>query len=104
MYTIFQTETFSKWLAKLKDLRGKVAVARRIERAQTGNLGDVKSVGEEVWEMRIPVGAGYRAYYTKEGDRIIILLCGGDKSTQERDIRKAGQLAKEVKNDPPETV
>lgn len=104
MYAIYQTEIFSKWLAKLKDIRGKVAVARRIERAQAGNLGDVKSLGGEVWEMRIPVGGGYRVYYTKEGDRIILLLCGGDKSTQERDIQKARQLAKEVKDDPTQTV
>ncbi len=77
-------------------MRARIAIARRIERAQSGNLGDAKSVGERVYEMRIDMGPGYRLYYTMRGDEIIILLVGGDKSTQERDIEKAIEMAKEI--------
>lgn len=69
---------------------------RRMERAQSGNLGDVKSVGESIYEMRIDMGPGYRLYYTMRGDEMIILLVGGDKSTQQRDIDKAIEMAKEI--------
>ena len=72
------------------------AIARHLDRAAAGNLGDVKSVGEGVSEMRIDVGAGYRAYFTMRGNAIVILLCGGEKKTQRRDIQHAAQLAKEV--------
>lgn len=96
MYNIQQTQKFSQWLTKLKDMRARVAIARRVERAQSGNLGDVKSVGESVYEMRIDMGPGYRLYYTMRGDKLIILLVGGDKSTQQRDIDKAIEIAKEI--------
>lgn len=96
MYNIQQTQKFSQWLIKLKDMRARIAIARRIERAQSGNLGDAKSVGESVYEMRIDMGPGYRLYYTMRGDEIIILLVGGDKSTQQRDIEKAIEMAKEM--------
>lgn len=96
MYNVQQTQKFSQWLRKLKDMRARIAIARRIERAQGGNLGDVKSVGESVYEMRIDIGPGYRLYYTMRGDEIIILLVGGDKSTQQRDIDKAIEMAKEI--------
>ncbi len=96
MYNIQQTQKFSQWLIKLKDMRARIAIARRIERAQCGNLGDAKSVGESVYEMRIDMGPGYRLYYTLRGDEIIILLVGGDKSTQQRDIEKAIEMAKEI--------
>lgn len=96
MYTIQQTHKFSKWLTKLKDMRARIAIARRLERAQGGNLGDVKSVGERVFEMRVDMGAGYRLYYTMRGNELIILLVGGDKSTQQRDIEKAIEMAKEI--------
>jgi len=98
MYLIKQTEIFSKWLFKLKDIKAKVAILRRIERIKKGNFGDYKSVGFNVSELRITVGAGYRVYYTKKGDEIIILLIGGDKSTQSKDILKAQQLCKELNN------
>ena len=71
-------------------------LVRRIERVQSGNLGDVKSVGESVYEIRIDMGPGYRLYYMMRGDEIIILLVGGDKSTQQRDIEKAIEMAKEI--------
>lgn len=96
MYTIQQTHKFSQWLTKLKDMRARIAIARRLERAQDGNLGDVKSVGERVFEMRVDMGAGYRLYYTMRGNELIILLVGGDKSTQQRDIEKAIEMAKEI--------
>lgn len=95
-YLIQQTRTFSKWHQSLRDIRAKVAIARRIDRAKAGNLGDVKSVGEGVSELRIDVGAGYRVYFTMRGEVVIVLLAGGDKSTQPADIKKAQKLAKEV--------
>ena len=99
MYNIKQTEKFSKWLLKLKDLQGKIAIARRIERMRNGNFGDYKSVGKTVSELRIDKGPGYRVYYTIKDDEIIILLIGGDKSTQSKDIDKAQNLAKEYNNE-----
>ncbi|MDD5716795.1 MAG: type II toxin-antitoxin system RelE/ParE family toxin [Sulfuricurvum sp.] len=96
MYNVHQTQKFSQWLTKLKDIRARIAIARRVERAQSGNLGDVKSVGESVYEMRIDMGPGYRLYYTMRENEIIILLVGGDKSTQQRDIDKAIEMAKEI--------
>jgi putative addiction module killer protein len=96
LYTVRQTEEFSVWHKGLRDLRARVAIARRLERAAAGNLGDVKPVGEGVSEMRIDLGAGYRAYFTWRGNTIVILLCGGDKKTQQRDIKRAVRLAKEV--------
>lgn len=96
MYTIQQTHKFSQWLIKLKDMGARIAIARRLERAESGNLGDVKSVGESVFEMRVDMGPGYRLYYTMRGNELIILLVGGDKSTQQRDIEKAIEMAKEM--------
>jgi len=98
MYLIKQTEIFSKWLTKLKDIQGKVAILRRIERIKMGNFGDSKSLGDETSELRIPTGPGYRVYYTKKADAIIILLVGGDKASQSDDIQRAKQLAKELKD------
>jgi len=99
MYIIKETEIFSKWLLKLKDNRGKVSILRRIKRATQGNFGDHKSVGDSVSELRITTGGGYRVYYTKRGDKIIILLIGGDKSSQSKDIEKAKALAKEYQDE-----
>ncbi|MEK7990618.1 MAG: type II toxin-antitoxin system RelE/ParE family toxin [Thiotrichaceae bacterium] len=99
MYEIKSTEAFSKWLSKLKDMKGRIAVARRIERMQYGNFGDVKSVGTSISELRITTGPGYRIYFTQKEDKIIILLIGGDKSTQSKDIEKAKQLLKEYNNE-----
>ncbi len=99
MYLIKQTESFTKWLTKLKDIKGKVAVLRRVDRLKDGNFGDHKSVGSNVSELRISVGAGYRVYYTVKETEIVILLIGGDKSTQSKDIAKAQQLYKELENE-----
>jgi putative addiction module killer protein len=95
MYKIKETTYFSKWLSKLKDVRGKVTIFRRITRLKDGNFGDHKSLGNNISELRISVGPGYRVYFTKKNNEIIILLVGGDKSTQSRDIEKAKLLAKE---------
>jgi len=96
MYTIKETETFSKWLIKLKDIQAKVSILRRIERVKEGNFGDHKSVGKEVSELKVPTGPGYRVYYTLHKDEIIILLVGGDKSTQSKDIDKAQQINQNI--------
>ena len=99
MYEIKSTKIFSKWLSKLKDMKGRVAVARRIERIEHGNFGDVKPVGTAISELRITTGPGYRVYFTKREEQIIILLVGGDKSTQSTDIEKAEKLLKEYDNE-----
>ena len=96
MYEIRRTETFSKWLDKLRDARARVRVLSRLTRAEDGNLGDTKPVGESVSEMRIDYGPGYRVYFTKRRKTIIVLLIGGDKSSQEQDIKRAIQLAREL--------
>ncbi len=96
MYIIKQTDTFWKWLRKLKDIKGKVAVLRRIDRMKLGNFGDHKSIGENISELRITTGPGYRVYYTTQNEEIVILLIGGDKSTQSDDIKKAKQINEEL--------
>jgi len=91
--TVTQTEDFAEWLKKLRDRNAAAIIAARIGRVSRGLLGDVEPVGEGVSELRVDVGPGYRVYFTKQGDAIIILLCGGDKSSQQRDITKAKKLA-----------
>lgn len=95
-YLIQQTKSFAKWHQSMRDLRAKVAIARRIDRVKSGNLGDVKSVGEGISELRVSVGAGYRVYFTIRNGLIVVLLAGGDKSTQQADIKRARELAREV--------
>lgn len=95
-YLVQLTEEFAVWHKSLRNLKTRIASARRLDRAAAGNLGDVKPVGEGVSEMRIDVGPGYRTYFTWRGNAVVILLCGGDKKTQQRDIKRAAQLAKEV--------
>ncbi|WP_322364932.1 type II toxin-antitoxin system RelE/ParE family toxin [Pseudomonas sp. Teo4] len=96
-YIVEQTESFALWLTGLRDLRAKLAVGRRLERAAAGNLGDYKSLGEGVSELRIDFAAGYRIYFTRKEGRLILLLVGGDKSSQVADILKARKLVKELK-------
>jgi putative addiction module killer protein len=93
---IHETETFSSWLTALRDKQGRARIAVRIQRLAFGNPGDVKPVGEGVSELRIPFGPGYRVYFVQRGAIVIILLCGGDKSSQDKDIAVAKQLAKEI--------
>lgn len=96
MIEVRQTETFSKWLIKLRDLRARARIQARIDRLELGNAGDVKPVGEGVSEMRIDYGPGYRVYFIQKGSELIILLAGGDKRTQSRDIQNAIEIAKEL--------
>jgi putative addiction module killer protein len=94
MYLIEQTVTFRSWLAKLKDRGARARIDTRVERLSRGNPGDVKFVGEGVLEIRIDYGPGYRVYYMRKNERLILLLAGGDKRTQARDIREAIELAR----------
>ena len=96
MYEIRRTDVFSGWLDRLKDGRARARILARLDRVAEGNLGDTKPVGEAVSEFRIDYGPGYRIYYTKRRKTIIILLVGGDKSTQEKDIKRAIQLARDL--------
>jgi putative addiction module killer protein len=95
MYTIKQTSEFSEWLGSLRDKRGASRIVMRLERAAAGNLGDTKPVGEGVSEMRVDHGPGYRVYFIRRGDTVVVLFCGGDKSSQQRDIADAKRLARE---------
>ena len=94
MITLRQTETFSSWFSSLKDRSGRVRILSRLDRFAMGNFGDVKAVGEGVSEIRIDTGPGYRLYFVRRENMVIVLLCGGDKSTQDRDIARAKDLAK----------
>ena len=93
MVEIRQTAEFSAWMAGLRDRRAKGKIVARIDRLSLGNPGDVASVGEGVSELRIHYGPGYRVYFVQRGNILIVLLCGGDESTQEQDIKKAKSLA-----------
>ncbi|AAZ38077.1 MULTISPECIES: type II toxin-antitoxin system RelE/ParE family toxin [Pseudomonas syringae group] len=93
MTTIKQTSTYMAWERRLKDQKAKAAIAARIFRVANGLMGDVSPVGQGVSELRIHVGPGYRVYFQQRGDELILLLCGGDKSSQSRDIETAKRLA-----------
>ena len=93
---IKQTHQFTNWLSKLKDTRAKQKIASRIRRLSFGNFGDVKPVGEGISELRIHEGKGYRVYLTQLNGMVVILLCGGDKKTQSRDIATAKTIAKDL--------
>ncbi len=90
---IRQTVVFVQWLARLDDLTARAAILRRIARLGAGNAGDVAPVGEGVSELRVHVGAAWRVYFIQRGERLVILLCGGSKRTQARDITRAKRLA-----------
>lgn len=95
MPAVRQTETFSAWLKDLRDARGRVKILARIQRLEDGNAGDVAPIGDGLSEMRIHFGPGYRVYYVNRGGELILLLCGGDKGSQQRDIEAAKKLARE---------
>lgn len=95
MIEVRQTEHYAKWFRSLRDKQAKVRIDIRIRRLSLGNPGDVKSVGEGISELRIDHGPGYRVYYLRRGNEYILLLAGGDKSSQSRDIEKAKAMAKE---------
>lgn len=96
MYRLRETAVFGKWLRALGDMRAKARILARLDSARLGNLGDARSVGGGVSEMRVDVGAGYRVYFTRRHRIILVLLCGGDKSSQTKDIANAKQMAKTV--------
>lgn len=89
MFTVLKTEYFEKWYKRLKDSKAKVRIDMRLQHMELGTLGDVKSVGNGVFEARIHYGAGYRLYFCQKESVIIIMLVGGDKTTQQEDIEKA---------------
>ena len=91
-----ETDEFSSWLRALRDHIAKARILVRIQRLAQGNAGDVKPVGEGVSELRIHHGAGYRVYYIQRGEELIVLLCGGDKDSQDKDIARAKKLAREL--------
>ena len=99
MIEVVQTGEFDRWIRKLKDRQGKLRILKRIDRLANGNAGDVAPVGSGVSELRLNVGPGYRVYYLQEVDALVLLLCGGDKSTQPKDIEQAHELAEEWRTD-----
>jgi putative addiction module killer protein len=94
MIEIRQTELFARWFAGLRDARARARIQVRIDRLQIGNPGDVKPVGEGISEIRIDYGPGYRVYFVQRGTAYVVLLAGGDKKSQGRDIAKALELAR----------
>jgi putative addiction module killer protein len=96
MVEVRKTALFTSWLAKLRDQNAKGRIVSRISRLEQGNPGDVKSVGGGVSEMRVDYGPGYRIYYSARGSTVVILLCGGDKRSQDADIEKAKSLAQDL--------
>ena len=97
MNTILRTGIFDAWLTKLKDMRGKARILKRIRSAKRGNFGDIESLGAGVWEIRIHIGPGYRVYFTRQADSVYVLLCGGSKRSQKKDIPRAQKLARSLK-------
>ena len=96
MIEVRQTEEFYDWLRRLRDANAVARIIARIRRMEQGNLGDNKSLGGGLMEMRIDYGPGYRVYFVRHGEAIVILLCGGDKHKQQQDIERARKLAEEV--------
>jgi putative addiction module killer protein len=96
MLEVRQTTTYSDWFGALRDRVAKVRIDIRIRRLSLGNPGDVKPVGEGISEMRVDYGPGYRIYFVQKGSEYIVLLAGGDKSSQDRDIRQAKALARDL--------
>jgi len=97
MNTVVRTDSFDVWLSKLKDVRAKALIIKRIRSAEHGNFGDCEPVGAGVSEMRIHFGQGYRVYFTRVGEVVYVLLCGGTKRGQQRDISRAKSLAQLLK-------
>ena len=97
MITLIRTDAFAEWLRKLSDAKGRARILARLDAAAFGNFGDCVPVGEGVSEMRIHTGPGYRVYYTRRDSVLYLLLLGGNKSTQRRDIKRAIKMARELK-------
>ena len=94
MITLQRSDEFNEWLANLRDQRGKARIAARLVSAQLGNFGEYRMLDEGVCELKIDFGPGYRVYYVRRGEVVYLLLCGGDKSTQKKDIKRAVQMAR----------
>jgi putative addiction module killer protein len=95
MIEVRQTAVFADWLRRLRDAEAAARIVARLRRMEQGNPGDIRNVGGRIMEMRIAYGPGYRLYYVNRGATIVILLCGGDKRTQRRDIKRAQELAED---------
>lgn len=95
-WAVRETDEFRVWLNRLKDRVARALILRRIDRVAFGNFGDVKPVGDGVSELRIDHGPGYRVYFVRRGETVIVLLCAGDKSSQAKDILRAKALAQEI--------
>ena len=96
MFSVRLTQEFEAWLDGLRDAKAQVRIAARLRLAEAGNLGDWKPVGGKVSEMRVDFGPGYRLYFTRRGNILIVMLAGGEKSSQARDIKRAQQILKEL--------
>lgn len=96
MYTLYQTQEFQDWLDGLNDRRAQVRIAARLRLTEAGNLGDWQPVGGEVSELRVNFGPGYRLYFARRGKLLIVMLAGGDKSSQKRDIKRAQRIAAQL--------
>jgi putative addiction module killer protein len=99
MFELHQTEIFAQWLEGLTDIRAIAKVDVRLRRLSLGHFGDAKALGDQVSELRIDYGPGYRVYFTRRGEQIILLLCGGTKTRQSADINRAKQMVQELGND-----
>lgn len=97
MIEVLTTQDFDRWLRKLKVTQARLRILARLDRLAAGNIGDMKSVGGGIFELRLAFGPGYRIYLARRGDRLVLLLCGGDKSSQTDDIARARALAAEWK-------
>lgn len=100
MFRVFRTREFMDWLTDLRDMEAASRIALRLKRVESGLLGDVRPIGGGVSEMRIDCGPGYRIYYQQRGPVLILLLCGGDKGSQARDIKRAKDIAERTADDP----
>ncbi len=101
MFAFVRHDAFDAWFRRLKDAKAKARILARIKSAELGNFGDCEPVGEGVSEMRVHFGPGYRVYFTRIGSVVYVLLCGGDKSSQKRDIERAKELAQDVRKEDP---
>ena len=95
-YEVYTTNIFDKWLAEVKDTKHRARIINRFDRIQKSNFGDYKNLGGNLFELRFFFGPGFRAYYTIKNERVVFLLCGGDKSTQSKDIKKARTIMEEL--------
>lgn len=96
MVEVCRTEVFDRWLRKLRDRRAKTRIQIRIDRLELGLVGDARPIGEGISELRIDYGPGYRVYFVRRGEAVVVLLCGGDKRSQDRDIAAAFRLARSL--------